>query len=92
MFKRLLFAMLLVLSLTLVLTACQGEKGEDGNTPSVEISEDGYWVINGEKTDVKAKGEDGIDGVNGIDGKERPLYYQPHWPYDETLLPVGVLY
>ena len=45
-----------------------GEDGEDGTTPTIEISEDGYWVINGEKTDVKAEGEDGQDGANGRPG------------------------
>ena len=45
-----------------------GEDGQDGTTPTIEISEDGYWVINGEKTDVKAEGEDGQDGANGRPG------------------------
>lgn len=35
----------------------KGEDGIDGNAPTVEISEDGFWVINGQKTDVKARGE-----------------------------------
>lgn len=26
---------------------------------------------------------------DGIDGKERPLFYQPHWPYDDTLIAVS---
>lgn len=55
----------------------QGEKGEkgddgidgvDGITPTIEISEDGYWVINGNKTTVMAKGQDGENGQNGKDG------------------------
>ena len=29
---------------------------------------------------------------DGIDGKERLLFYQPHWPYDETLIPVATAY
>lgn len=29
-------------------------KGEDGATPTIEINSDGYWVINGEKTEHKA--------------------------------------
>lgn len=37
----------------------KGDKGEDGFTPTVEISTDGYWVINGVKTGSKSKGEDG---------------------------------
>lgn len=28
---------------------------------------------------------------DSIDGVERPLFYQPHWPYDETLIPVNVM-
>lgn len=26
---------------------------------------------------------------DGADGKARPLFYQPHWPYDEALIPVA---
>ena len=29
---------------------------------------------------------------DGIDGVERPVFYQPHWPYDETLIPVRAMY
>lgn len=29
---------------------------------------------------------------DGIDGVERPIFYQPHWPYDETLIPVRAMY
>ena len=42
-------------------------------TPTVEISEDGYWIINGEKTEHKAIGKDGQngkDGKDGVDGKD----------------------
>lgn len=41
----------------------QGTQGPAGATPTIEISEDGYWVINGVKTDVKARGEDGKDAA-----------------------------
>lgn len=44
----------------------KGENGKDGNTPTIEISSDGYWVIGGIKTQVKAVGK---DGANGDDGK-----------------------
>ena len=61
----------------------QGPAGADG-TASITISEDGYWVINGVKTDVIARGqngkdgEDGEDGVNGTDGKDaNVVYYVP---------------
>ena len=46
----------------------KGDKGEDGKTPTIEISEDGYWVINGEKTEYKAIGKDGVNGENGANG------------------------
>ena len=32
-----------------------GNLGEDGITPTISISDDGYWVINGEKTNVRAE-------------------------------------
>ncbi len=35
----------------------QGINGEDGHSTEISISEDGYWVIDGEKTDFKATGE-----------------------------------
>ena len=31
-----------------------GENGIDGQTPTIEISDDGYWVINGTKTEYRA--------------------------------------
>ncbi len=36
-----------------------GYKGKDGSTPTVTISDDGYWVIDGTKTDTKAQGTNG---------------------------------
>lgn len=50
----------------------QGEAGTPGTTPSITINEDGYWVINGEVTDVKAEGEDGKDGQDGASGPQGP--------------------
>lgn len=50
----------------------QGEAGTPGTTPSITINEDGYWVINGEVTDVKAEGEDGQDGRPGTQGPAGP--------------------
>ena len=47
-----------------------GKDGVDGITPTIEISEDGYWIINGIKTEYKAIGQDGKDGVDGEDGKD----------------------
>ncbi len=53
-------------------TGAQGEKGDKGDTgatgatapaPTIEISEDGFWVINGVKTDVLATD----DNPQGLD-------------------------
>ena len=38
-------------------------KGKDGNTWT--ISDDGYWCVNGEKTDFVAVGKDGKPGQAG---------------------------
>lgn len=49
-------------------SGAQGEKGEDGKdgddgeSPTITISDDGYWVINGVKSNVKATGQKGEDG------------------------------
>ena len=47
-----------------------GKNGTDGaaGTPGTEwtISEDGFWVCNGEKTDVKAVGEKGEAGQQEV--------------------------
>jgi hypothetical protein len=34
-----------------------GVDGQNGVTPTISINQDGYWVINGEVTNVKARGE-----------------------------------
>ena len=47
-----------------------GKDGQDGVTPTIEISEDGYWIINGVKTEYKAIGTDGQDGQDGEPGKD----------------------
>ena len=39
---------------------------------SVTISEDGYWVINGTKTNVKAEAQNGENGADGEDGEDAP--------------------
>lgn len=39
--------------------------GEPGTTPQITISDDGYWEIDGVKTDQKAQGESGQPGKNG---------------------------
>ena len=43
-----------------------GQDGKDGFTPTIEISPDGYWVINGIKTDKKAIGTDGTNGTTPL--------------------------
>lgn len=43
-----------------------GENGKDGESPTITISEDGYWVINGVKSNVKATGEEGQKGKDGV--------------------------
>lgn len=43
-----------------------GKDGEDGESPTITISDDGYWVINGVKSNVKATGEEGQKGQDGV--------------------------
>ena len=44
----------------------QGNPGKDGHTPVITISEDGYWVVDGEKTSTLALGQKGETGVSII--------------------------
>ena len=67
--KKLLLIVLSILTcfcMAIGLTAC----GKDGqsNTPTIEIGSDGYWYINGTKTDYKANGEQGEKGDKGDKG------------------------
>lgn len=53
----------------------QGIPGKDGYTPVITISSDGYWVIDGIKTNTKAqgeKGEPGNDGSSLLTGSDAP--------------------
>lgn len=43
-----------------------GKDGDDGESPTITISDDGYWVINGVKSNVKATGEEGQKGKDGV--------------------------
>ena len=43
----------------------QGIPGQDGHTPVITINSDGYWVIDGVKTNTKAQGEQGEPGKDG---------------------------
>lgn len=47
-------------------TGAQGVAGKDGSI--VTIGEDGYWYIDGKKTDVKAQGKKGEKGDKGETG------------------------
>ncbi len=51
-----------------------GKDGIDGQTPTVTINEEGYWVINGVVTNVKAQGEAGKDGAD-LSGTELADFY-----------------
>lgn len=48
-------------TVTKCITGDKGDKGEDAVAPEVKI-ENGYWIINGKSTGVKAEGEDGEPG------------------------------
>ena len=54
----------------------------------------GAVVLYGRSFEFGAPSFDGLRCVNwdGIDGKERPLFYQSHWPYDESLQPIVARY
>mgnify|MGYP002508762161 CR=1 FL=1 len=53
--KKILSAIAIVLSLVCVLASCNIQlTPNESATPTIEISEDGYWVINGTKTEYKA--------------------------------------
>ena len=56
--------------------------------------ERGAVVLYGRSFEYGAPSFENLKYVNwdSIDGKERALLYQPHWPYDETLVPVTVMY
>ena len=61
---NIIFSLALIFTFVFSLSACS----MDSSAPTVEISEDGYWIINGEKTDVKAEGEKGDTGAQGEKG------------------------
>ena len=67
--KKVILIVLSILTcfcMSIGLTAC----GKDGqsNTPTIEIGSDGYWYVNGTKTDYKADGEQGEKGEKGDKG------------------------
>ena len=61
----------------------QGEKGEDGHTPIITISNDGYWVIDGVKTNTRATGINGSDGLDGLSAYEIYIKYHPEYQGSE---------
>ena len=56
-------------------TITNGKDGDDGATPTVEIGDNGNWIINGTDTGVSAKGEDGKTPTFTLDD-EGNLSYQ----------------
>ena len=50
------------------LKTISGKDGKDGVTPTIAINDEGYWIINGTNTTIKAKGEDGSQITIGSDG------------------------
>ena len=53
--------LIIIVMAALLLTACV----QSPTVPTIEISEDGYWVINGIKTDTPATGPKGDKGDKG---------------------------
>ncbi len=65
----------------IIILACSkdgkdGKDGADGITPTIEISDDGYWVINGEKTNVPASGNSGDGGAYVDDNPQGLDFYK----------------
>ena len=49
------------------LTVNHGENGTSGNTPTISINENGFWVINGDVQTVPAAGVDGVTPKFAVD-------------------------
>ncbi|MBR2441931.1 MAG: hypothetical protein IKB20_02550 [Clostridia bacterium] len=62
--KKFLSLLLCVLICTnfIACSSEQGAQGEMGISPKIEISEDGYWIINGQKTEYKAANNEETTG------------------------------
>ena len=60
--KSLLTALILILVTCMLLTSCGDEENNSSNVPSINISDDGFWIINGIKTAYTAVGTDGVNG------------------------------
>ena len=48
------------------LESLKGEDGRNGDSVTIDISDDGYWIINGVKTETKAVGQDGQYAAQGL--------------------------
>ena len=70
--KKILCTLAIVVALVCMLASCNVLIGtsNEPTVPSIAISEDGYWIINGEKTNVKAEGEKGEQGEQDIQGEK----------------------
>ena len=66
--KKILCMLALIVALVCLFASCDFIKA-----PEITISDDGYWIINGEKTDVKAQGEKGDKGDSASVTNENPL-------------------
>lgn len=71
--KHLTTAILLTISILVTLILLSGcyycescsSDGDTNTAPTVEIGDDGFWIINGIRTEIKAKGEDGSKWLSG---------------------------
>lgn len=52
------------------LESLKGQDGKDGSSVTIDISDDGYWIINGTKTDKVAIGQDGEYAGQGLSAYE----------------------
>ena len=72
--KKLFSILILSLALVLVFASCnqKDETPAEPTQPTIEVSDDGYLVVNGEKTEHKVQTEpvisviDGYVAVNGV--------------------------
>ena len=65
--NKFIATLMIAIILLTTLASCKTTDNVDEPTPTFHISYDGYWIINGVKTEYKATG---VDGTNGADGKD----------------------
>lgn len=75
--RKILCTLALMLAIVCMLASCNIQIGtpSEPTAPTIEISEDGYWVINGEKTDVKAQGEKDEEATKSIENPQELAFY-----------------